>query len=233
MSNSAQRKEALSAVYGTANPVAKQPVLDRTSFIEKVYGLLVITLLVTAGSAYYGVTSGLAAKYFWPAVAAEIVVFIIALFVRRVPVINMVTLFAYTLLSGFTLAAALVKYLSSGHAVIVWEAAALTALVFTVLSIYVHITKQDFSWMGGMLLCALLILIVSGIALLFMGGAFSWFVWSAISAFIFCGFILYDTSQIILKYQTEEVVSAVIDLYLDIINLFLDLLRVLGYLSKK
>lgn len=226
----AKRNEALSSVYKTERPAAKASKLDRNAFIEKVYFLLVATLVTTAGSAYWGVVSGLAHKYFWPAIIAEIIVFIIALIVRRTPVINMITLFSYTALSGFTLAVVLERYLEKGQGEIIWQAAALCALIFGILSMYVHITKQDFDWMGGILLVSLIMLIIAGIGFMFFPSAFGIFMWSCISAVIFSGFILYDTSRIILKYDTEEVVSAVLDLYLDIINLFLDMLRILSYL---
>lgn len=59
------------------------------------------------------------------------------------------------------------------------------------------------------------------------------FLRSVISAIIFSGYILYDTSWIIHKYETSEVVSAAIDLYLDIVNLVLGFLGILAYLKEK
>lgn len=227
----AKMNEALSSVYKTERPAAKAAQNDRNTFIERVYFLLVATLVTTAGTAYWGVASGLTDRYFWPILIAEIVAFIVCLVVRRTPGINMIALFSYTALSGFTLAAVLERYLDKGQGEIIWQSAALCALIFGILSAYVHITKQDFDWMGGILLVALIMLIVAGIGFMFFPSAFGIFMWSCISAVIFSGFILYDTSRIILKYDTEEVVSAVLDLYLDVINLFLDLLRILSYLK--
>lgn len=226
----AKMNEALSSVYKTERPAAKAPVDDRTSFIEQVYLLLVATLALTAGTAYWAIVSGLATTYFVPALIAEIVVFIVCLVVRRQPGINVIALFSYTALSGFTLAAVLERYLQKGQGEIIWQSAALCALIFGILSTYVHITKRDFDWMGGILFVALIMLIVAGVGFMFFPSAFGMFMWSCVSAFIFSGFILFDTSRIILKYDTQEVVSAVLDLYLDVINLFLDLLRILSYL---
>lgn len=232
MAEKARWNEAVSTVYKTESPAAKSAEIDRMSFIGQVYQLLVLTLLITGGTAYYGVTSGLAVKYYLPAVIAEIIVFIFALIVRRMEGINVVALLSYTAISGFTLAAVLTQYFQKGQANIVWEAAGICTLVFLSLSAYVHTTKQDFGWMGGILFSALLILIIFGLGMLFLGNATSWFLWSCVSAFIFCGYILYDTSNVILKYNQDEVVSAVLELYLDVINLFLDLLRILSYLSR-
>ncbi|MCC7531095.1 MAG: Bax inhibitor-1 family protein [Candidatus Melainabacteria bacterium] len=226
------RSEALSSIYKTESPVSKASQSDRSSFIQRVYMLLIVTLLVTAAGAYYGVTTGLAVKYFFPALIAELIVFFIALGVRRMPVINMVVLFTYTSLSGFTLACVIERYLSRGQADIVWQAGVLCAVIFGVLSTYVHVTKKDFDWMGGFLFVALIGLILTGIAFFFWPNSFAMFAWSCISAFVFSGFILYDTSRILLKFDTNEVVSAVLELYLDVVNLFLDLLRILSYLRK-
>ncbi len=228
ISQKAKKNERLSSVYKTAKPVAKLPLNERAIFIKKVYVLLIVTLITTAIGAYVGIASGLGLQWFLPAIIAEVVVFLAALWQRRTPIVNMILLFVYTSLSGFTMSAVLSKYLSTGHGAIVWQAATLTACVFTVLSMYVHLSKKDFSWMGGMLITSLFLLVITGIILIFCGNSFSVFLWSAISALLFCGFILYDTSRIILKYDTNEVVAAVLDLYLDIVNLFLDLLRVMG-----
>ena len=46
-------------------------------------------------------------------------------------------------------------------------------------------------------------------------------------ALIFCGFIIFDTHMIMHKLSTEEYIMASIDLYLDFINLFLFILRIL------
>lgn len=227
-----RRARALSAVYGTENPVAHHSARERVEFVRKVYGLLILTLIVTAIGSVVGMTRGIALRLFFPALIAEIIVFLIALAVRRKPGINLVVLFVYAFLSGFTIAAVLTIYAAAGLSAVIWQALALTALIFGGLTAYVFITKKDFEWLGGMLFVALIGLLVSGFVLIFTGGAFGHFLWSVIGAVVFCGYILYDTSRIILKYDTTEVVGAVLELYLDIVNLFLDLLRILAYLRR-
>ena len=51
------------------------------------------------------------------------------------------------------------------------------------------------------------------------------------SALLFCGFILYDTSNLLHLYGPDDYVEASIALYLDIINLFLYLLEILRMLQ--
>ena len=97
----------------------------------------------------------------------------------------------------------------------------LTASVFISLTTYVMVTKKDFSFLGGGLFAALLILIVWGIMnSIFDFGLGGRMVFSLIGALIFVGYILYDTSLIIHHYGPDDYVIAAVTLYLDIINLF-------------
>jgi FtsH-binding integral membrane protein len=229
----AQFNEAYAAIYHTAEPAAKETMAERTAYIRNVYALLVLTLAITVVGAIIGMANNLAQRFFIPALIVEIIVFLVTLGVRRVPYLNVTMLCTYTFLSGFTLAAVLARYVALGYTACIWQAMAVTTAVFVVLSLYVHITKKDFTWMGGMLFTILIGLVVTGFVFLFFPGSLRIFIWSVVGAVTFCGYILYDTSKIILKYDTSEVVSAVIDLYLDIINLFLDLLRILAYLQGR
>lgn len=58
-------------------------------------------------------------------------------------------------------------------------------------------------------------------------------VFAAAGALLFCGFIIYDTHLLMHKLSPEEYILAAINLYLDIINLFLHLLRFLEAFNKK
>lgn len=58
-------------------------------------------------------------------------------------------------------------------------------------------------------------------------------VFAAGGALLFCGFIVYDTHLVMHKLSPEEYILASINLYLDIINLFLHLLRLLEAFNKK
>lgn len=53
-------------------------------------------------------------------------------------------------------------------------------------------------------------------------------VWSSVAALLFSAYILVDTQMIMKHYHVEEEIAAAISLYLDIINLFLAILRILN-----
>ena len=72
-------------------------------------------------------------------------------------------------------------------------------------------------------------LIIFGLmASFFPGGKTMDTVYGGVTALIFSGYILVDTQLIMRHYHVEEEIAAAISLYLDIINLFLAILRILN-----
>ncbi|HEY0074704.1 MAG TPA: Bax inhibitor-1 family protein, partial [Abditibacteriaceae bacterium] len=53
-----------------------------------------------------------------------------------------------------------------------------------------------------------------------------WMAW--ISLFLFSGFVLYDTSQIIHRYDAKSYCAAALSLFLDFFNIFMAILRILA-----
>ena len=112
------------------------------------------------------------------------------------------------------------------------EAFVLTAITFVGLSLYVVYSKKDFSFMSGFLMTGLIVLVVGGLLnMFFIQSGMMHFVMSGASVLLFSGFILYDTSNILRYYGTDEHVSATLALYLDVLNLFIALLSILGIMS--
>jgi len=144
--------------------------------------------------------------------------------------------FGFTGLLGASLGPMLYYYLSIGAGNVIVQALGGTALVFFALSAYVLTTGKDFSFMRGFLITGLIALIVVmiGSLLLSMFGVEVTGLSMAISGvaiLLFSGFILYDTSRIIHGGETNYIMATTA-LYLDIYNLFVHLLHLLGMLSN-
>jgi FtsH-binding integral membrane protein len=112
------------------------------------------------------------------------------------------------------------------------QAAALTLVTFGGLTLTVFITKKDFSFLGYGLMVAswlLLGLIVVAIVMPLLGGPAiglgSWFSFLVIA--LAAGYILYDTSNILHHYRTDEHVAAALELLADVVLMFYYILRVL------
>ena len=87
--------------------------------------------------------------------------------------------------------------------------------------------------MSGFLMAGLIVIVVGGlINMFFIGSIGMHFVISCGSVLLFSGFILYDTSNILRYYGTDEHVSATLALYLDVLNLFIALASILGIMRN-
>jgi len=213
-------------------PAASVTTTDRLVFIKKVYSLLAMSMGTAAIGAYLG--SGplllLVAPNIMLFFILQIALIFFASFAARKPGLNMVALFSFTTVSGLTLGPLLYQVGPS----IAAEAFALTAITFAGLSMYVVYSKKDFSFMSGFLMTGLIVLVVGGLLnMFFIQSGMMHFVMSGASVLLFSGFILYDTSNILRYYGTDEHVSATLALYLDVLNLFIALLSILGIMSRE
>ena len=106
------------------------------------------------------------------------------------------------------------------------------AVLFSVMSFYGYFTKRDLSGIGDMLIVALIAIIIASVINIFVGSTVMQMVISAIAILVFLGFTAYDT-QTIREQVTDsddtgiEVLGA-LSLYLDFINLFINLLQLFG-----
>jgi len=106
------------------------------------------------------------------------------------------------------------------------KAVLITLTMFGALTGIVFVTRKDFSFMRGVLMFggfAALGLIVASIAFGFTLGMFFSY---AMIAFA-CGYILYDTSNVMLRYRTSQHVAAALALFASVMLLFWYVLRVL------
>ena len=99
------------------------------------------------------------------------------------------------------------------------SAALITAIIFAALTAYVFITKQDFSWLGGILW----IVGFGAIGLIVAGMIFGWSfgLWFIVPMIAFAaGYILYHTSNLIHQYQPGQHVAASLALFASVALLF-------------
>jgi len=139
-------------------------------------------------------------------------------------------IFGFTGLMGFSLGPTMNHYLSLPHgSEIVGTAFLATGAAFFGLSAYVQVTKKDFAFLGGFLIVALIGLLVVSLVGMFFPTPMLSLGLAYVSVLIFGGYILYDTSDIITGRQTNYIM-ATISLYLDILKMFLSMLRIVSSL---
>ncbi|OGH02122.1 MAG: hypothetical protein A2600_07345 [Candidatus Lambdaproteobacteria bacterium RIFOXYD1_FULL_56_27] len=205
------------------------PTSERMAFLRKIYGLLALSTFMAAGAAFMTVSNeaflATVAQNQMLFFALEIGAIFFTFWARKKETLGLVALFSFTTLTGVTIAPVLLIY--TGASVV--NAALMTGIVFVGLSVYTVASKKDFTFMGGMLTTGLIVLVVGGLLnLFFFHSSGTSFLFSAFGAMLFSGFIVFDTFNILNRYPTDEYISATLTLYLDVLNLFLSLLRLFG-----
>jgi modulator of FtsH protease len=140
---------------------------------------------------------------------------------------GIVLLLAFTGLAGLLLGPILqhALHLRNG-AQLVGLAAAGTGLIFMTLATVATVTKKDFGFLGNFLFIGIIMLVIASIANLFLQiPAFS-LALSGVAVLLFAGFMLYDVSRIVNGGETNYVM-ATLAIYLDIYNMFTNLLHLL------
>mmetsp|Transcript_105922 Transcript_105922/g.299452 ORF Transcript_105922/g.299452 Transcript_105922/m.299452 type:complete len:259 (-) Transcript_105922:28-804(-) len=241
---SGQRDDPFGVPWTSLLEVNKAPKELRLGFVRKVYGILAMQLLLTVavaaplqlvGAAWLQANQWL----LWVSMAMSMVL-ICALscnpeLARQYPA-NEVLLFGFTIFEGVLVGFASAAY--SWQSVIL--AAGTTAAIVVGLTVYAFFTKTDFTGFGPYLFGALLTACVFGLVLAILascGIRLGWMLMLLDLAciFIFIMYIIYDT-QLMLgdlgghehQFSLDDYVFAALTLYLDIVNLFLHILRLLG-----
>jgi modulator of FtsH protease len=216
--------------YGVET-AARASVEERMGFIRKVYALFFAATLFAIGGVALGVSFEpllrFAFQHPWIMFFAMIGGVMGAQAVRHVPGVNLAALFGFTTLTGVVISP-LIAYVLAYNPGSIWAAGLLTVGIFGGLTAYVFVSKKDFSFMRGMLMTGLIVVILAAVVNIFLGASALGFAVAAATLLLFSGFVLYDTSNIIRRYPTNEYVAGALSLYLDAFNIFLALLRILN-----
>ncbi|NQY64810.1 MAG: Bax inhibitor-1/YccA family protein [Alteromonadaceae bacterium] len=209
------------------NTASRSSAIEINKVLKNTYMLLSMTL------AFSAVTAGISMAMGLPHMAALVMTLISfgLLFVvnkNADKASGIFWIFAFTGLMGASLGPMLSHYASMPNGTsLILQALGGTALIFFALSGYALTSKKDFSFMGGFLMVGLIVVIVASLAnIFFQIPALSLAISSAV-IMIMSGLILFDTSRIINGGETNYI-RATVSLYLNIYNIFVHLLHLLG-----
>ncbi|MBG3020689.1 Bax inhibitor-1/YccA family protein [Proteus mirabilis] len=213
------------------------------TFMAQVYGWMTVGLLLTAFVALYVASSEALLSMifsskvvFFGLIIAQLgLVFVLSGMVHKMSGAMATSLFMlYSVLTGVTISSVLLVYTASSIASTFFICAAM----FGALSVYGYTTKSSLTGMGSFLFMGLIGIIIASIVNIFMQSSMMSMVISYAGVLIFAGLTAYDTQK--LKDMGNEInqedkenmrrysIMGALTLYLDFINLFLMLLRILG-----
>lgn len=224
-----------------SNDIANLEEAQKALFI-KVYGWMAAALALTGLVAWQVASSESAVKFilgnsivFFGLIIGELaLVMVISWAIKKISATTATVLFfVYAAVNGLTLSVIFIMYTQASIASTFF----VTAGTFAAMSAYGYFTKSDLSKWGNILFMALLGLIIASVVNIFFHSSTLYWIITYAGVLIFVGLTAYDTWKIKkMASQMEEGTEAYIKysilaalmLYLDFINLFLLLLRVMG-----
>jgi len=221
-----------------ASAIAYPSASEVNTAMGRVYGYMMTAVLNSMIVSYLVGSSPEAMAFFFTGIMKWIVIFAPLAFVFLVPVLlnagipkagKVLTLHAFAGLMGLSMATVFAIY-TMGSIVSAFMGA---AILFGTMSAYGYFTKQSLEGMGKLMFVGLIAIIIASIINIFIGSTVMQMVISAIAIIIFLGLTAYDTQQIremIMEGGADDGVeiSGAISLYLDFINLFMNLLNLFG-----
>lgn len=221
--------------FGSGDAKRGQNVADmnasiRLKFLRKVYSILAVQLtmntLVSGFILFSPQIKAFAVQNNWVLflnLGLSIVSMLGLMWKRRDYPINFVLLGLTTLCQSFSVGILVSFY----DRMLVFQAFMLTAAITVGLTVYTFTAKNDFTWLGSTLVSLLGATFVAGIAQIFLRSPLVETGLSLVGAVIFSLFIIYDTQLVMKHISPEDYIIAVLNLYLDIVNLFIKILRLL------
>ena len=213
----------------------------RNGFIRKVYGTIFFQLLITTAVVYYVMINESIMNYmfqntnliFLPLILSIGIMLILVCTQasQQVP-LNYILLIAFTLLEAFMVSFTTIYF----DPISVLACAGMTMIIVFGLSMYACFTKRDMTMMGGFLLSFSLILIFLGIIGIFFRSYFYQMFLDSLGVLLMSLYLIYDTQLVIGQkknfIEMDLYILGAMMIYLDIISLFLKILRLLGRKKK-
>jgi modulator of FtsH protease len=218
----------------TLPPVASIPVaVDSSRVLRNTYWLLALSLLPTIAGAFAGMQLNFIALFKSAPIMTPLLMLAVMMgslwvvTLLRNSVWGVAALFGFTFISGLMLTPILTVaggFRNGGQLVAL--SGGLTAAVFFALAAYATVSKRDFSFLGRFLFVGVILLLVAMVANLFFQVPAASLALSAIAVLIFSMYLLYDLSNIVRGGETNYVM-ATMNLFLDLFNIFVNLLNLL------
>lgn len=220
---------------GTASSVLAQE--SARVFMNRVYGWMAFGLFLTGAISWTVASSetltNAVLPFFMPLLILElVVVFAFSFLQSKVSGPVAAALFiAYAALNGLTFSVVFLAY-ELGSVGVVFG---ITAGTFAAMSIFATVTKKDLSGWGSFLFMGLIGVLIASVVNMFLRSPMVTFIASCAGVLVFAGLTAYDTQKLRKHHANSGyssamslAISGALMLYLDFINLFLMLLRLLG-----
>jgi len=204
---------------------------ERAQLVRRTYSLVFISVLVTVVGATYTMSNeyilAQVTQHPWWSMAAVFVPLFAAQGARNRFPLNIALVLLFSFAMGALVGPSIVFY-SKGGTALVTQAATITIGAFGILTLYAFVSRRDFSAWGSFFVVGLWVLIATSLLNMFFGNATSDIWLAGGTVLVFSGLLVFDTWRLRNVYGPEDYVMAALQIYLDLLNMFLAVLRLLG-----
>jgi FtsH-binding integral membrane protein len=204
---------------------------ERATLVRRTYTLVFASVIVTMLGAAFGLSQpalmGAVARHPIIAFLCMLAPLWLAMRAPREFPRNILLTFLFTFAEGVWLSPILFIYGRTQPGVI-GQAALLTLSSFGVLTLYATLSRRDFSAWGGFFTVGLWVLIATALLNMFFQNAAASLWISSGAVLVFSGLLVYDTWRLRNVFGPDDYVAAAVHIYLDLINMFVAILSLLG-----
>ena len=216
-----------------AQAVPVRSGVERATLVRRTYAVVFLGIIITCAGAAFAMTQ----PSLMNAVAAHPFITMIAVFAPLILVMraprafpqNVILTGLFTFAEGIFLAPLLVVAERTQPGV-TGQAAMITLGTFGALTAYVTFSRRDFSAWGSFFTIGLFVLLITSIINFFVRSQAMGLYLSGVAVFVFGGLLVFDTWRILKsgQYGEDDYVAAAVQIYLDLLNMFLAVLSLLG-----
>ncbi|MDB4870340.1 MAG: hypothetical protein JWL97_1344 [Gemmatimonadales bacterium] len=204
---------------------------ERATLVRRTYSLVLVSVLVTMVGASFGLSQpqlmASVAQHPFIAFICALAPLLLATRKKAEFPMNIGLVLLFNLAMGVMISPTLYFYGRTQPGVI-GQAAVLTIGAFGILTLYAFVSRRDFSAWGSFLMVGLWVLIATMLLNFFFQNAAIGLWLAAVTVLLFSGLLVFDTWRLRNFYGPDEYVGAAVQIYLDLLNMFMAILRLTG-----
>ena len=204
---------------------------ERATLVRRTYSLVLVSIVVTMLGTWFGLSN----ESVLQTVARHPIITMLLAFapllmaqrVRNAFPQNIGFVFLFTFMMGVMMSPLIYIY-SLRQPGVVAQAAGLTLSTFTILTLYAWFSRRDFRAWGGFFITGLWVLIATSLLNMFFQNQTASLWISSATVLVFSGLLVFDTWRLKNVFGPDDYVMAAVTIYLDLLNMFMAILSLLG-----
>jgi FtsH-binding integral membrane protein len=204
---------------------------ERATLVRRTYSLVLVSVLVTMVGASFGLSQpnlmAAVAQHPFIAFFCSLAPLLLATRKKAEFPMNIGLVLLFNFVMGVIISPGLFFY-GRQQPGLIGQAAVLTLGAFGILTLYAFVSRRDFSAWGSFLMVGLWVLIGTTFLNYFVGNGTASIWLASVTVLLFSGLLVFDTWRLRNFYGPDEYVGAAVQIYLDLLNMFMAILRITG-----